>query len=133
MKNTDIFNIISFEIFYRCLDEFPSPAYFSIEDVANQVHSYCSGLSSPPDKKRIESKVSNTTIWLKQEGYLVDRGSGDTGFSVVLSERGLHALNLKPSSLSSNESFGDRISQGISNISEGTLSGLMVEFFNSLR
>lgn len=97
--------------------------------IANQVYNYCAELSSVPDKQTIDLKVFDTAIWLRDQGYLVDSGSADSGFSFVLSERGLHALNLKPSSLCGEESFRDRISQGISGISVGIVSGLMVEFF----
>ncbi|CAE6902880.1 hypothetical protein ACOMICROBIO_LMKGKHOH_02193 [Vibrio sp. B1FIG11] len=129
MKSIDVFNIISFEMFYRCLDNFPAPTFISRSDVASEVHNYISGLSNAPSLQVLDEKVFHTGLWLRDEGYVTDKGSAGEGFSFVLSERGLAALNTKPSSLSGGESFGDEISKGLRDISVGVASGLMIEFF----
>lgn len=132
MKSIDIFNVISFEVFYRCLDSFPVPLFISSKELAGRIK-YCLGeLISTSEIKDLDDKSYHTLMWLRDEGYITSLGAAGDGFTVVLSQKGLTALNVMPVSLSgenSDTSFGDKISEGIENVAVNTLTGLMIEFF----
>jgi hypothetical protein len=135
MKNSDIFNIASFEIFHACSEYLPIPAVIEASEVAMNVAGYFE-LSEDDQEfhnqfENIVNVVYHTLDWLIRENFLSDQGSSDTNYLVTFTLQGLNSINGVPSAISGDASFKDVFINGLSNISYGTVSGLMVELFKS--
>jgi hypothetical protein len=135
MNNLDVFNIASLEIFHCCLDTFPLPTELITVDLAVNISGY---FESPKNDESYQSHFDNlddtiheTISWLKHEGFLVDKGSSMDSYAVVLSQKGLNAVNSVPRFLESKKSFKDYFSSGLSNLPFNIASGVMVEFFKT--
>ena len=133
MKNSDVFNIVAFEIFHRCSDSFPIPVGFDANEIAQDVFGYFdmsnneSILELQVDK--IFDVVNHASDWLIREGFLQDRGSSDDGFVVTFTLQGLNAVNKTPHSIEAQSSFKDVFINGLVGVPFATAAGLMVELF----
>ena len=133
MKNSDVFNIVAFEVFHRCSDSFPIPAELSTNEIAQDVFGYFdmsdneSILAEQVDK--VFDVVNYATDWLITEGFLQDRGSSDDGFVVTFTLQGLNAVNKTPHSIEAQSSFKDVFINGLAGMPFATAAGLMVELF----
>jgi len=131
----DVFNVVAMEVFHLSLNNFPQATEIDTMAVSKVVIGY---FEIPDNKKELDNLISDiddivfeTVIWLKDEGFLKDKGSSDNGFVVVLTNHGLTAINEVPIFLDSKKTFKKYFYQGITGLPFSTLSGLMVDFFKN--
>ena len=135
MTNTDVFNAATMEIFHECSVNFPRSTEIETVALTQVVLEYFEVLEDDSELNdlfsEIEETIFSTIVWLKDEGYLKDTWSNDNSFVVVLTQKGLNAINATPNVLDKSSSFKDYFIQGLTNLPFTTVSGVMVDFFKS--
>jgi hypothetical protein len=135
MDNIDFFNITALEVFHLCLKEFPSSTGIDTTEVRNTVTGYFSDIELEGTVKltsrQLDDRIFDSIDWLISEGFLVDKGSSDSGYVVGLTQKGLNTLNKSPTSINNSKSFRQVFNDGLMSISKSVASGIMVEFFKS--
>ncbi len=126
MKNFEYFNLATFEIFHECCSSFPSIAHIQPSNIVSGISKFYD--AGEIDEEAMDDLVHDTVSWLIREGYLVDHGLDSNHLNVSISERGLRAVNKKPSSLDSN-SFKEIFSSSIKTTSLNIVSNAVVELF----
>jgi hypothetical protein len=126
MKNFEYFNLATFEIFHECCSSFPSIAHIQPSNIVSGISKFYD--AGEIDEEAMDDLVHDTVSWLIREGYLVDHGLDSNHLNVSISERGLRAINRKPSSLDSN-SFKEIFSSSIKTTSLSIVSNAVVELF----
>ncbi|MBA6231392.1 MULTISPECIES: hypothetical protein [unclassified Colwellia] len=133
MTNSDIFNIVAFEIFHKCSGVFPIPVEFEAKVIAKDVSGYFDMSEDEAvldlQQNKIFDVVNHTSSWLITEGFLQYHGSSADGVFVTFTLQGLNAINKCPHSLGSKKSFKEILINGLVSVSFSTASGLMVELF----
>ncbi|EGR0190294.1 hypothetical protein FXF09_17155 [Vibrio cholerae] len=136
MRNLDIFNCAAIEILHLSLDSFPSSAEIDPNKIAITVRGYfLDNEFSDINESIIVDKCSDTLAWLVSENYLVVNDEYlDAPSSVVLTQKGLNALNVKTKLLDSTDSknFTEHFKGGLAQLPFNAVSSLMVDFFKSL-
>ena len=126
MKNFEYFNLATFEIFHECCNSFPSIAHIQSSSIVIGISNFYE--EGEIDKEAMDDLVHDTVSWLIREGYLVNHGLDSNHLNVSISERGLRAINKKPTSLDSN-SFKEIFSSSIKSTSLSIVSNAVVELF----
>ncbi|WP_318476120.1 hypothetical protein [Photobacterium leiognathi] len=110
-KNIDYFNQISAKIFDILQSEFPlrvridEVAFFGYEPIEFDP---LEGRSLTGEQEYEFKMLSETIIWLSESGYIRCRDHINEKSDVVLTEKGLELLKLKPDTLNGN-TVGDTI------------------------
>ncbi|EJL6275397.1 hypothetical protein O1C12_003501 [Vibrio cholerae] len=132
MRNLDIFNCAALEIMNASLEKFPLITSIDPQKIAKAVTEYF-------DKQSLEDLTErelfmtcySTVKWLEQEHFLIikqELRSGES--SVILTQKGLNALNAIPSFADSQKkSFGEYFTDGVKSVPFSVISGLMSDFF----
>lgn len=125
-KNIDDFNKIAAKLFDVLQDKFPvrtqidEVAFFGYESIK---YHPAEGRTLT-DKQKYEFKMlSETIIWLSESGFIRCRDHPHEKSDVVLTEKGLELLKLKPDTLSG-DTVGDRIVNLIKKGSESAAAGV---------
>ncbi|BDR33556.1 hypothetical protein PDY_06040 [Photobacterium damselae subsp. damselae] len=125
-KNIDDFNEIAAKLFYVLQDKFPvrtlidEVAFFGYEPI--KFHPVAGRTLT--DKQEYEFKMlSETIIWLSESGFIRCNDYPHEKSNVVLTEKGLELLKLKPDTLNSN-TVGDTIVNLIKKGSESSLGAV---------
>ncbi|TVP08755.1 hypothetical protein [Shewanella sp. KCT] len=121
MKSTDIFNAATFEIFYLCLEEFPSEVRLDPNIIARKVEGYfgdpTGDLEAYNHVVSIAEKSGDTINWLAHEGYIrLEHEYLSEPSTYVLTPKGLQAANVKIDSLENKPTFIEIIKGGIKHI-----------------
>lgn len=136
MRNLDIFNCAALEIMHLSLLSFPSSVEISAQGIGETVRSYFSDNSlADISESEISEKCRDTLDWLASENYLVlTEEYLDEDPSVVLTQKGLNAVNATPDFSGSSDSkpFSEHFKSGLTQLPLATVSSLMVDFFKSL-
>ncbi|HCM0846515.1 TPA: hypothetical protein N2782_004570 [Vibrio parahaemolyticus] len=136
MRNLDIFNCAAIEILHLSLESFPSPAEIEPEKIAETVKAYfLDNEFKDISELMIVEKCRDTLDWLASEKYLVvNEEYFDGPSTVVLTQKGLNAVNVKTKLLDASESkgFTEHFKGGLVQLPFNAVSGLMVDFFKSL-
>lgn len=108
MTNIDAFNIAAAVLLGKLHAEFPRPVMLNIDALRDE-----SALAADAWWERGSDNLLAATLrWLHAEGYVryASEGAGGRRFAeVVLSARGLSALNRLPESLVAKATVGDRL------------------------
>ncbi|WP_305461524.1 hypothetical protein [Photobacterium leiognathi] len=135
-NNIDNFNEIAAKLFSLLLDQFP--IRIQIDEVS--FFEYEPITFDPIDGRILTNKqehefkmLSETIIWLSESGFIRCNGFPDEKLNVVLTEKGLELLKLKPDVLNSN-TVGDTIisliKSGSKSASGAVLSAALTFAFN---
>lgn len=105
MKNMDLFNAYTAEIFsilYQC---FPEPAPLDVLKISGHTEVDDYGQMEKP------AKICRDTVeWLSNTGYLTYEQNFECGVSgAVLTAKGLEVLKVVPASLERGDSIGEKI------------------------
>ncbi|MDC5857360.1 hypothetical protein [Vibrio europaeus] len=118
MKNIDAFNIAVGSIFGYCYQNFPEKCDISTGEIGDIIRdSFGKEKSNYTNYQDYEYKIVNATVeWLVKSGYLWcdSRFEGLIIKNVVLTPKGLEALNSIPESLEQKQTFGETLSKGAS-------------------
>ena len=135
IDNIDAFNITAMEIFHQSLEYFPIPININSDEMARVLFEYFKISEDDYELQGsldlLNQTVDQTIIWLKSEGFIKDCGSNDLYASIVLTRKGLNAINAVPISIEDKKSFKEIFKSGVAKASVSTATGLMVEFFKS--
>ena len=116
MRNIEAFNIAVGSIFGQCYREFPMKTDISIWEVGDEIKSsFGTENGDHTNLDDYEYKVVDSTMkWLIQSGYLWCENSKKpiNYVGVVLTPKGLEALNLLPDSLEYTQTVGETLSKG---------------------
>jgi hypothetical protein len=119
-QNIEEFNAIAGLAFAQLYKEFPVRIDISREAIADAM-----GVSLLPSGKSFSQIVTFTLSWLQDEGYISRLNAAVYGpwQKLVLSEKGLRALNAAPASLgepvgSHLRNLSDQLSEGPSRVSQ---------------
>lgn len=117
MLNIELFNLTVAEVLGECYESFPERINLSESDVAYNVIEYYGDeiLEKHPDfTDKLFGIASSTVHWLEQAGYIWVGGRDLNDFyQVTLSSKGLELLNLVPDALSTKESVGTSLINGV--------------------
>lgn len=134
MQNIDVFNFASLEILHQCIDSFPIYLEVDSGKIALAVSNYFEDPKNYDDSLEQFTNVDEicmyTIFWLKDEGFIrVKNENIDEPYTVVISQKGLNAINRVPSSINDKKSFKEVFKNGLSSVPLNVASGLMIEFF----
>ncbi|HFQ5177585.1 TPA: hypothetical protein ACGUW8_004254 [Vibrio vulnificus] len=108
MRNIDIFNLITAEVFAASYEQFPVEISIVSEDMAQSIANYFPQDLHEEVVKNARESVFSTVEWLGRSGYLYVKDQHDMGFGrVTLTPKALALLNQVPSSLQ--ESIGSEM------------------------
>jgi hypothetical protein len=135
MDSVDVFNVAEMEIMHQCLSTFPVPAQIESKKISKVVGDYFQEPNNSVELfahiTKLDEICQHTIKWLQTEDFLMDGGSNISFYRLTLSQKGLNAINSLPSNISEKRTIRSYISGGLSKVSSGTASGIMVELFKN--
>lgn len=115
-NNTEYFNQVAAELFGRLLINFPKPIDIESTDLVPKTINDRNELWEGADL------AEHAVRWLKRYGYIDFKSSlNDKFFEVIISEKGLTALNATPSSIDRKKSAAEQIKEAAK---KGALGGV---------
>ncbi|GAA0819466.1 hypothetical protein GCM10009111_23490 [Colwellia asteriadis] len=135
IDNIDAFNITAMEIFQQSLSCFPIPVNIDSIELAKVVIEFFETPKNNSDFQDTFSFLTDTADetlnWLHFEGFIRKCNSDSFGTTIVLTSKGLNAVNGTPSSVDDKKSFKEIFKLGLTNTTVATVAGVMVEFFKA--
>ncbi len=136
MQNLDVFNFATLEIFHRCIENFPIDVEIDPTQIALAVADYFEVPKSAEETfthfSNLDQICMHAVWWLRDEGFVRTKSEMMSGTSsVIITQKGLNALNSSPSILENKKSFKDLFYAGLTNLPFNVASGVMTEFFKS--
>lgn len=136
MNNIDVFNCAAMEIFHLCLENFPIQLNVEPTEIALEVSKF---FQLSENNQRLQDEFSNIDLicqhalwWLRDENYIrISSQTMDGSCSIVMTEKGLNAINKSPEALENKKSFKDIFYNGFSTLPFTVASGVMTEFFKN--
>jgi len=129
MSNIEAFNIAAAEIFGQCYQAFPLKVTISNMDIGVAIKE---AFGEDPDGtfylNEVEYKIAEATMfWLIEAGYIwCKKPHKSISFEgVTLSPKGLEVLNAVPTELTSKESLGEQLSNGIKVLGKDCASSII--------
>lgn len=134
LQNIDIFNFAALEILHQCIDSFPVDLELESGKIAIAVAEYFESPRNNDESCEHFAKLDEicmyTLWWLRDEGFIRAKNETDHGScSVVISQKGLNAINRSPSIIDEQKSFKDFFKDGLASLPFNVASGMMTEFF----
>ncbi|MGF1713260.1 hypothetical protein L4C37_22200 [Vibrio kagoshimensis] len=100
MRNIEIFNLITAEIFARSYASFPNEIHVFSDEIAQSVKEYYPEEIQLEVANEARESVFSTVDWLGRSGYIFVKDEQDIGFGrVTLTSKTLLLLDQIPSSL----------------------------------
>jgi hypothetical protein len=134
LKNIDVFNVAALEILHQRVNSFPVNLELDSGKIAIAVTKY---FEEPKKISELFAHFCNldeiclhTIRWLRDEEFIrVIEDSNNDSYLVVISQKGLQAINKSPSITGDKKSFKEIFNNGLSSLPFSVASGLMTEFF----
>ncbi len=138
MQNIDVFNFAALEILHQCIDSFPVDLELESGRIALAVTNYFEEPKNDDESleqfTNVDEICMSTIWWLNDEGFIRVKNQNqnqnlDGPCTVVISQKGLNAINRVPSIINDKKSFKEAFKNGLSSVPLNVASGLMIEFF----
>lgn len=131
MNNLDVFNCAVLEILHLSLNKFPIPVDVEPKVVVEAISNYFDENNFENyNASEMLAASQNTIFWLAQESFIVIKQSYSSGkCTILLTQKGLVALNVVPSIINENKSFAQHFKEGLYKLPISIVPTLMSEFF----
>lgn len=124
------------EIFHLCLENFPIQIKVEPTEIALEVSEFFqlseNNQELHDEFTNIDQVCQHALWWLRDENYIrISSQMMDGSCSIVMTEKGLNAINKSPDALETNKSFKEIFYNGLSTLPFTVASGVMTEFFKN--
>lgn len=135
MSNLDIFNCAALDVMHTSLENFPNVVKVNPKEIATRVRDYfLDNGESTLDSQALINTCHATIKWLSQEEFIIIEQASMSGeYRIVLTQKGLNALNSVPKFADSEKkSFGQYFLKGVKPVPFSIMGNLMADFFKSI-
>ncbi|EOX3340326.1 hypothetical protein ACPFTU_003698 [Vibrio cholerae] len=132
MDRIEFFNVIAAEIFHRSLETFPVPTEVNYDQIGDISRGY---FTEVPTEELFDvivdshNSAQHALFWLEREGFISISEKGFDSCYIVMTLKGLNAVNSVPEKIEQREPFIVALKKGVKSIGINVVPVMMTELF----